>query len=483
MRDKNSANPKYLMRHIPRQVEVSREQSPTEMSQLIENEKDRSSAMIMRQKTNSRFMIELPYGEVELLYRRDSLKEQMLKDLESLARLGLVCLKINTGEQQRYNTEKLCFKRGVIESLNFIIRACVSIPEVAILKQALKLLAYVYMYFKKQNMAVSTLERLRDVSMEDLDYPTVMYALKQMGSCFQNAQDYERALICFKTLMHQSWIHGEKDFEMQAYENIALQYYYLGNIEKSSQYHKLMTRGADPNDRPKGYEAGSKQNKQPQKKIAGRDVAIEHVAISKKMQEIETQLLDGSTKIFIQTIQDYSSAIEMKAFCENHFQRITRDIRQLVSIVSNQQPEARNRSLFRIPDPVSLYQQTVKSEKPSYMRETPDELKKQYQLTDWDSVQYMFEETIGSAPSQGLDPVAAQNWLNDERFQSVDAFKESLIKEYQIHLNVLLQPRFAIQLGESVYKKRPQDLPSPRLQNGKDSGHGNDFKKILIPVP
>ena len=55
-----------------------------------------------------------------------------------------------------------------------------------------------------------------------MDQRTVMFAWKQMGACFQKIQDYERALVCFKTLMHQAWIHGDTDYEMQAYENIAL---------------------------------------------------------------------------------------------------------------------------------------------------------------------------------------------------------------------------------------------------------------------
>jgi hypothetical protein len=55
-----------------------------------------------------------------------------------------------------------------------------------------------------------------------------------------------------------------------------------------------------------------------------------------------------------------------------------RDIKHFVSVVSNQLSEAKNRSLFHIPDPVSLYQQSVKNEKPSYLRETPDEFKTQY---------------------------------------------------------------------------------------------------------
>lgn len=38
--------------------------------------------------------------------------------------------------------------------------------------------------------AVATLERLRDVALEDKDLNTVMFAYKQLGLCFQRAQDY-----------------------------------------------------------------------------------------------------------------------------------------------------------------------------------------------------------------------------------------------------------------------------------------------------
>jgi hypothetical protein len=72
-----------------------------------------------------------------------------------------------------------------VECLNFIIRACLSIPEIRLLKQALKILAYTYMYFQEIPFAVSTLERLRDVAVEDLDQACVIGAYKQMGLCFQ----------------------------------------------------------------------------------------------------------------------------------------------------------------------------------------------------------------------------------------------------------------------------------------------------------
>jgi hypothetical protein len=56
-------------------------------------------------------------------------------------------------------------------------------------------------------------------------------------------------------MMHEAWRAGDTDFEIQAYENISKQYYYLGLLDKAAQYHKRMTRGAcDPSDRPKGFE-------------------------------------------------------------------------------------------------------------------------------------------------------------------------------------------------------------------------------------
>jgi hypothetical protein len=43
------------------------------------------------------------------------------------------------------------------------------VPEVALLKQSLKLLAFSYAYFQELTYCISTLERLRDVAVEDHD--------------------------------------------------------------------------------------------------------------------------------------------------------------------------------------------------------------------------------------------------------------------------------------------------------------------------
>jgi hypothetical protein len=83
-----------------------------------------------------------------------------------------------------------------------------------------------------------------------------------MGACFQKKKNFERALVCYKKLMHESWKAGDIENEMQAYEFISKQYYYLGMLDKAALYHTKMTRGScDPNDRPKGFETRPKFQK------------------------------------------------------------------------------------------------------------------------------------------------------------------------------------------------------------------------------
>jgi hypothetical protein len=81
-------------------------------------------------------------------------------------------------------------------------------------------------------------------------------------------------------MLHAAWTVDSFESEMQAYEHISLQYYYMGMIDKSSQYHKRVLRGPDPNDRPKGYETGRSKIHSNQSKDT-----VEKIAISKRLGE------------------------------------------------------------------------------------------------------------------------------------------------------------------------------------------------------
>lgn len=87
-------------------------------------------------------------------------------------------MKPDTGKDKRYNEERQHYNRGCIDCANFIVRASLSVPDIPMLKIALRLLASLYIYFGETAFAVNTLERLRDVAVEDLDFLTVMWVYK-----------------------------------------------------------------------------------------------------------------------------------------------------------------------------------------------------------------------------------------------------------------------------------------------------------------
>lgn len=48
-----------------------------------------------------------------------------------------------------------------------IIKSCLVIPDLFLLKSTLKMLGYLYIFFNKMKYAVSCFEKLRDVADED----------------------------------------------------------------------------------------------------------------------------------------------------------------------------------------------------------------------------------------------------------------------------------------------------------------------------
>ena len=56
-------------------------------------------------------------------------------------------------------------------------------------------------------------------------------------------KEYENAIKCFKKLLEFAWIKGNYAAEMQAYDKISINYFYLCDLEKAKYYNERMTRG------------------------------------------------------------------------------------------------------------------------------------------------------------------------------------------------------------------------------------------------
>lgn len=74
-------------------------------------------------------------------------------------------------------------------------------------------------------------------------YKIIGSCFKGLGFCFQFLKQYSLSLIYFTKFLQCSWHLKDQNKELLAYDLIGLQYYYLGEIEKSRYYHLKMVSG------------------------------------------------------------------------------------------------------------------------------------------------------------------------------------------------------------------------------------------------
>ena len=75
-----------------------------------------------------------------------------------------------------------------------------------------------------------------------------MRVYAQLGYCHRLQKDHEKALAYFKKQLEVAWEQRDEEGELNAYDNMGLEYFYLGDIEKSSYYHDRMVRGKVESD-------------------------------------------------------------------------------------------------------------------------------------------------------------------------------------------------------------------------------------------
>lgn len=78
-----------------------------------------------------------------------------------------------------------------------------------------------------------------------------MKAYRDLGTCYQLIRRYQIALIYFKKQLELAWYHNNMELELEAYDRIGRQYYYLGNLDKAVYYNNRAWKGiVEPKDSP-----------------------------------------------------------------------------------------------------------------------------------------------------------------------------------------------------------------------------------------
>jgi tetratricopeptide (TPR) repeat protein len=127
--------------------------------------------------------------------------------------------------------------------INEIIKTASFAYDLDVLKNVYTLKALISIFFDNYEQAVSDFKMVRCIADEDENLETKMEAYECIGKCYQQLKNYENALKCFKKQLELSWRLNDIESELRSYELIAVQHYYLGNLQKSKYYNDRSMRG------------------------------------------------------------------------------------------------------------------------------------------------------------------------------------------------------------------------------------------------
>lgn len=68
-------------------------------------------------------------------------------------------------------------------------------------------------------------------------------AYEAIGNSYKFLNQYEKSIKCYKKQIELAWVLNDKESELRAYDNIGIQYFYLGNRDKAKYYHERMISG------------------------------------------------------------------------------------------------------------------------------------------------------------------------------------------------------------------------------------------------
>ena len=72
----------------------------------------------------------------------------------------------------------------------------------------------------------------RETATEKFDSKAKMEAYVEIAEAYSLSKDHVCALRCYKQLLQYAWYHNDNEKELKAYEGMAIENFYLGNMQK-----------------------------------------------------------------------------------------------------------------------------------------------------------------------------------------------------------------------------------------------------------
>lgn len=107
----------------------------------------------------------------------------------------------------------------------------------------LKIYGDISFHLRKNKQALVAFEFMRDIGYEAQDEKMIAQAYRCLGFIYKELGQYDLSLVCFKKILALSWVHKEKDMELESIKNLAFLYYYKGLVDESRIFMDRAMRG------------------------------------------------------------------------------------------------------------------------------------------------------------------------------------------------------------------------------------------------
>ena len=160
----------------------------------------------------------------------DSVKKQYLNQVLSIQK-----------EAQRHFQARNLDK--TVERLEKLEEMSMHAYDVEVLKEVSFSLGLVHTFFGNHQNALRCLRQARNLADEVGAVDDKKYAYRLMAKSYQRLKQYGNAVKCYKKLMESAWDTGDYGAEMKAYQGLAVQYFYLGDIRSAKYYCDRLMSG------------------------------------------------------------------------------------------------------------------------------------------------------------------------------------------------------------------------------------------------
>ena len=156
--------------------------------------------------------------------------------------------------------------------------------------------------------AIGDFKTIKKIADQNKLYLIKLKAYKHLALCFQKIENYKMAILYNFKLLQTAWLCNNVKYELLAYDNIGILYYYEGDIPKAKFYHEKMMSGAIEPKNSKLRQLGITKltNKMVENSLAKKNTKIKRIQeelydYDIPLSEDDFELPSPRNQIFIQT--------------------------------------------------------------------------------------------------------------------------------------------------------------------------------------